>query len=135
MEDIEEIKRRMLKDIIKKIREKEEISKYPGRPIHADATKFHEIISSYRFVIVDFYADWCYPCQMLSPIIEELAEEYRGRVVFVKVNVDENQQLALKYGVMGVPTLVFIIDGREVDRIVGYVPKEYLKTKIEKYLY
>lgn len=134
MEDIEEIKRRMLKDILRSIKKREEISKYPSSPIYADSKTLNEILERYPFVIIDFYADWCYPCQMLSPIIEELAAEYRGRVVFVKVNVDENQQLALRYGVMGVPTLVFVLNGREVDRVVGYMPKEYLRAKIERYL-
>ncbi len=135
MEDIENIKKKKFEELMKRIKERELKAKYPSKPIYSDADNFYDIINRYEFVIVDFYADWCYPCHMLSPIIEDLAKEYAGKVVFVKVNVDENQPLALKYNIMGVPTLVFLKNGREIDRVVGYAPKDYLKMKIERYIY
>lgn len=76
--------------------------------------------------VIDFYADWCGPCQMMKPVIEELEKELAGKVEFVKVNVDEDQATASKYGVMSIPTFVIEKDGKEIDRKIGFVPKEEL---------
>ncbi|MFC1728606.1 thioredoxin [Nanoarchaeota archaeon] len=80
--------------------------------------------------LVDFYADWCGPCQRVGPIIEKLSEEYKD-VKFIKANVDESKELATKFGVMSIPCLVFIKDGKEVDRIVGAASEEVLKEKLD----
>ncbi len=83
---------------------------------------------------IDFYADWCGPCQMTKPIIEELEKELSGRVEFKKVNVDQDQEMSGKYNVFSIPTFVILKDGQEVDRIVGAVGKESLKSRIEAQL-
>ncbi len=83
------------------------------------------------FVIVDFWAEWCGPCKRLAPIFDELGKEYKGKVAFYKVNVDENGELAQGLGVMGIPCLIVFKDGAEVDRIVGAMSKEQLRTKID----
>lgn len=80
-------------------------------------------------VLVDFYADWCGPCQMLSPVIEDLANE-RGTTKFIKVNVDEHQDIARQYGVMSIPTLILFKNGNIVNNSVGYVPKETIQSWI-----
>ncbi len=86
-----------------------------------------EVLKSEKTVLVDFYADWCGPCKMLSPIVDEVAEE-KGDIKFVKVNVDEAQDVAFKYQIMSIPTLVVIQDGKEVKRSVGLIDKsEILK--------
>lgn len=82
-------------------------------------------------VVVDFWAPWCGPCQMVGPIIEELAVEYGDRVRFVKVNTDEARKVAIKYGIMGIPTLKVFRNGEEVDSVSGALPKEHLKKFID----
>ena len=79
-------------------------------------------------VLVDFYADWCGPCKMISPILEELAKEYEGKVTIVKVNVDENGNIAGRYGVMSIPNLVLFKNGDVVKQVVGFQPKNQLQA-------
>jgi thioredoxin 1 len=85
-------------------------------------------------VVVDCYADWCAPCKMIAPFIEGLAEEYAGRVTFVKLDVDHNPQTAMQYRIQGIPTLLFFKDGKHVDTQVGALPKPALKKRVEDFL-
>ena len=82
-------------------------------------------------VLVDFWAPWCGPCRAVSPILEELADEYAGEVLIAKVNTDENQLTPMRYGVRGIPTMVLFRDGQEIDRFVGALPKENLRQWID----
>ena len=93
-----------------------------------------EVLQSDLPVFVDFYADWCGPCKMMSPVIDKLAEEYNGRIKVGKVNVDENGDLAVKYGIMSIPNMVFFKNGEVVDRVVGAIPKPQMQAKFEKNL-
>ena len=93
-----------------------------------------EVLQSDIPVFVDFYADWCGPCKMMSPVIDKLAEEYEGRIKVGKVNVDENSDLAVKYGIMSIPNMVFFKNGEVVDRVVGAIPKPQMQAKFEKNL-
>ena len=95
-----------------------------------EATFESEVLNSDRIVLVDFYADWCGPCNMLAPTIDEISIE-REDIKVVKVNVDESENLALKYRAISIPTLVIMQDGLEVDRIVGLVSKETIKSALE----
>jgi len=83
-------------------------------------------------VLVDFWAEWCGPCKQLAPRIEELAEDFDGEVKFVKVDVDENQELAGQFGIRSIPTLLLFDEGEKVEQIVGSVPKERIREEIEK---
>jgi thioredoxin 1 len=83
-----------------------------------------EVLKSKEPVLVDFFAEWCGPCQITGPIIEELAKEYEGKVKIGKINVDENQQVAAKYGIMSIPTIIIFKNGQEIKREVGFVSKE-----------
>jgi thioredoxin 1 len=95
-----------------------------------------EVLKSKLPVFVDFWAEWCGPCLMVAPIIEQLAEEYNGRVKFVKVNVDEGQngRIADQLGIMGIPTFIIYKDGRPVARAVGAAQKDYYRRMIEEVL-
>ena len=85
-------------------------------------------------VIVDFWAEWCPPCRMVAPILEQIAEDYDGKAVICKVNVDENQSLAQKYGIQSIPTLLFFNNGEIKDQVIGALPKDQLVTKLEEIL-
>jgi len=103
-------------------------------PIKINDSNFEITVKKYSLMVVDFWAPWCGPCLVVSPMIEELAEEYSGKVGFGKVNVDENPATANKFGIFSIPTIVFLKNGEEVDRIIGAVPKDYIKQKIEKHM-
>lgn len=95
---------------------------------------YQEIISSEKPVVIDFWAEWCGPCRMVAPIIDELAAEYEGRVVIGKCDVEENDDITMKYGVRNIPTIIFLKGGELVDKLVGAASKDALKAKIEKLL-
>lgn len=84
-------------------------------------------------MVVDCWASWCGPCRMVGPIIEELAKEMKGKIVFGKLNVDENRETSMKYGIMSIPTLLVFKNGNLVDNVIGAMPKEMLKAKLAPY--
>lgn len=83
-----------------------------------------EVLNSDLPVLVDFWASWCGPCKMLAPIISEIAEEYKGKVKVAKVNIDDEGELAIKFGIVSIPTLLLFKDGEVLDKLIGYRPKE-----------
>lgn len=93
-----------------------------------------EVIQSQNLVMVDFWAAWCGPCKMVAPVVEELAKEYEGKAKFFKLNTDENPDLASRYKIRGIPTLMFFKNGQIVEQIVGVVPKAQLKAKLDTLL-
>ncbi len=94
----------------------------------------HEVTEYKGIVMVDFWAVWCGPCRMIAPTIEELAKDYAGKLKVGKLNTDENADIASKFKIMGIPTIIFFKDGVKVDQIVGAVPKPQLKSKIDALL-
>ena len=96
----------------------------------ATNTNFEELLQDEKLVIVDFWATWCGPCRMLSPLVDELAEKYEGKVKFGKINVDEQPRLAMNYGVESIPTLLLFKDGRAVDKSIGVVPKSSIEQML-----
>jgi len=93
-----------------------------------------EVLKAKGLVIIDFWAPWCGPCRVISPAVEELSKEYSGKVKVAKLNTDENSEIASRYKIMGIPTIMFFKDGVKLDQIVGVVPKQHLKEKIDSYL-
>ena len=98
---------------------------------HFKTEEFDSAVEAAPLAMVDFWASWCGPCMALSPVIESLAEKYEGKVLIGKVNVDEERELAIRYGVMSSPTVVFLKNGREFDRKVGTMPAEVYTEVLE----
>jgi thioredoxin 1 len=99
-----------------------------------DSSFKQEVLDSDVPVLVDFWAPWCGPCRMVAPVVDEISEQYKGQIKVVKVNTDENPQVASQYGIRSIPTLMIFKDGQKVDMVVGAVPKSTLATTLEKYL-
>jgi len=97
-----------------------------------DDTFSKEVLNSKLPVLVDFWAEWCGPCKMVSPIVEELSNDYNGKVKVTKLDVDSNPQTATNYGIRGIPTLLMFKDGSAVDQIVGAVPKQDIAKRLDK---
>jgi thioredoxin 1 len=100
----------------------------------AESNFQQEVIESDKPVLVDFWAVWCGPCKMLTPVIEQLSAEFEGKVKIGKVNVDENQSLAAKYGIMSIPTIIIFKDGEIVEQFIGVQPKNVYSDALNKYL-
>jgi thioredoxin 1 len=106
-----------------------------NEPIHVSDETFEKaVLQSLIPVIVDFWAPWCGPCQKVAPVLEQIAQEYAGRVIVAKVNTDVHPQWATHYGVRGIPTMLFVVHGQVVDRMVGAVPLPVIKQRLESVL-
>ena len=134
-DEIEEIKRRKLQEMKEKyikggINMNNENLNTPLEITDAD---IDNAISKYDFIVIDCWAPWCGPCRIVAPVIEQLAKEFSGKIVFGKLNVDENPDTSTKHRIMSIPTLLVFKNGNLVDRLVGAYPKEELKKRLETY--
>ncbi len=127
MDELEEIRKRRMEEL-------KMSAEMPSEPIIITDQNFEETVKKYKVVVIDCWAAWCGPCKMLTPIIEELATEYQGKAVFGKLNTDENPKVPMKHNVMGIPNLLFYVDGVFIDSSVGVVPKESLKEMVDTLL-
>ena len=106
-----------------------------AKPIEVTDKTFEEVVLNAELpTVVDFWAVWCGPCKMIAPLLEEIAEEYAGQLQVTKLDVDSNNNTAYQFGVMGIPTLLLFKDGEEVERIVGFMPKDKLLSKLTPHL-
>lgn len=104
-------------------------------PIHVtDITFEKSILQSELPVIVDFWAPWCNPCRMVAPVLDKIAKEYAGKLIVAKVNTDENSEYAIKYGVQGIPTMMFVSGGKIVHRQVGALPEANIRETVDQFL-
>ncbi|MGY8982819.1 MAG: thioredoxin [Cytophagales bacterium] len=107
---------------------------FMSKPVEITDSNFEEIINSDKPVLVDFWAEWCGPCKMIGPLVEELANEFEGKAIIGKVDVDTNPEVSAKFGIRSIPTLLVFKGGEIVDKQVGAVPKSVLSEKIEAQL-
>jgi thioredoxin 1 len=135
LDELDEIRKKKMEKLMREQSKPAEVKvEYPNKPVVlADAT-IDAALSQYPLLIVDCWAEWCGPCRMIGPIIEELARELSGKAVFGKLNVDENMQTSNKYRISAIPTLLVFKNGKLQDKLVGAYPKPTLVGKIKKYL-
>jgi thioredoxin 1 len=132
-DELEAIKQKKLAELQKAAATKAMMSSLT-EPIVLTDSNFSSEVAKYPVMLVDFWAPWCGPCRMVSPIIEQLAKEYSGRVAFGKVNVDENQLIAGSFGIQSIPTMMIFKGGKTVDVMIGALPKWQIETKLNQQL-
>ena len=110
------------------------MEKMPNTPIEMNDADIKDKINKYDTVVVDCWAPWCGPCRMIAPVVDELAKELQGKVVFGKLNVDNNQVTAANYGIMSIPSLLIFKNGKLVDKVIGAMPKQMLMAKLTPHL-
>jgi len=123
-------KKEILEEKLRSMNEIKEIKK----PINLTDSNFDIEKSKYSLLVVDFWAAWCGPCKMISPIIEQLAEQYAGKIVFGKVNVDENPHISQRFGIQSIPTLMIVKEGQVIDVMIGALLKGQIENRIEQYI-
>jgi thioredoxin 1 len=132
-EGLERIRQKKLKELMEKASKKEGKSA-PSKPVEMTDATFTETVRNHPLVVVDCWAPWCGPCHMVAPIIEEMARDYAGKILFGKLNVDENQMASKRYQIMSIPTLLVFKDGKLVDRVIGAMSRQMLEPRITRYL-
>ncbi len=132
-DELEAIKHKKLAELQKEAATKAMMSSIT-EPIVLTDSNFASEATKYPIMLVDFWAPWCGPCRMVSPIIEQLSREYSGRVAFGKVNVDENQRIAASFGIQSIPTLMIFKGSKAVDIIIGAMPKAQIEMKLKQQL-
>jgi thioredoxin 1 len=132
-EELAELRRKRLEGMMHR-KQEEPVSQATGVTVEVTDLNFADVVSKGSLVVVDCWAVWCAPCRMISLIIEELAKDYTGKIIFGKLNVDENPNIPLQYQIMSIPTTLVFKNGNLVDRIVGAMPRRLLEARITQHL-
>ncbi|MGD0331096.1 MAG: thioredoxin [Nitrososphaeria archaeon] len=131
--ELERIKQAKLREKMKRLASEKQGTSL-NEPVEMTDATFKEMIQNHSLVVVDCWAPWCGPCQMVAPVIKELARDYAGKILFGKLNVDNNQEVSTQYEIMSIPTLLVFKNGKLVDTIIGAAPRQMLEPKIRSYL-
>lgn len=129
-EELESIRQKKMQELQESLEQKQ----YPPATVTVTDASFDEFVSKYPLVLVDCWAPWCGPCRMLSPVLDELATEMQGKVVFGKLNVDEEKMTAVSYGITSIPSMLIFKDGKYTDKLIGAVPKQNIIQKLQPYM-
>jgi thioredoxin 1 len=132
-EELERIKQAKLQKMMKSVAPEKRGTAF-NKPVEMTDATFKEMIQNHPLVVVDCWAPWCGPCRMVAPIIEELSRDYVGRILFGKLNVDDNREVSMQYDIMSIPTLLVFKNGKLVDTIIGAMPRQTLEQKITRHL-
>ena len=137
MDDLQEIRNKkmeQLKKIYMNGGKKNMDENMPDTPLNISDSNIDSTVSKYPVIVIDCWAPWCGPCRMVEPVVEELARQMKGKVVFGRLNVDENPATSMKYGIMSIPSLLMFKNGQLIDTFVGAMPEPILKAKITSHL-
>jgi thioredoxin 1 len=132
-EELERIKQTKLQKMMKSVAPEKRGTAF-NKPVEMTDATFKEMIQNHPLVVVDCWAPWCGPCRMVAPIIEELSRDYAGKILFGKLNVDENREVSKQYDIMSIPTLLVFKNGKLVETIIGAMPRQTLEQKITRHL-
>lgn len=132
--EFEAIRERKLRDLMTEIDRAKDKDNWPENPVEITDSTFKSLVQQYDVLVVDCWAPWCGPCNMIAPVIEALAGDYKGKAVFGRLNTDENMAIATTFSIMSIPTLLFFKNGELVDKLIGAVPRQFIEEKLQKLL-
>lgn len=133
MDELDEIRKKKMEELTNRYNE-EPKQELIDKPVEVTDNTFDQLVQKYKLFVIDCWAQWCGPCRMVGPVVDELAKDYAGKIVFGKLNVDQNRMIPMKFQIMSIPTLMVFKDGNLVDKIIGAMPKQQLETRIKQYL-
>ena len=135
VQKLEELRKKKMEELKKQLmyRGRNMSEEMPDTPLEVTDADFDDAVKKYKTIVIDCWAPWCGPCRMVGPIIEELAKEMQGKIVFGKLNVDENPNVSMKHQIMSIPTMLIFKNGNLIDKLIGAMPKDMLKQKLESY--
>jgi thioredoxin 1 len=132
-EELENIRKNMYNKLLN-AENVEKVKNMDGKSVELNDGNFDQMVSKPGLMVVDFWAEWCAPCRFVSPVLDELAKEYAGKMVLGKLNVDLNPRISAKFMIRSIPTIMFFKDGKPVDTVIGALPKPMIESKIKKNL-
>jgi len=132
--EFEAIRERKLRDLMTEIDRAKDKDNWPENPVEITDSTFKSLVQQYDVLVVDCWAPWCGPCKMIAPVIEALAGDYKGKVVFGKLNTDENMAITTMFNIMSIPTILFFKNGELIDNLIGAVPRQFIEEKLQKLL-